>query len=451
MPNTRRVPIPDDWDGETWKDVCVHWPDSDKWLFALMGFLSQPARGRFWDERTGRVVDAQAVGKTIFEANLDLDECTGVECPPGPQGETGPTGPQGETGPAGPTGPQGPQGSTGPTGATGPIGPQGPQGEPGDSGIGAWISPATSPTDWDNVFGGWRALVQYCEDDVEQFLDEIEAAGSAISPFLEFILNLINPAADLEQVVEFFDDATEAGLAFIRAQLTEALKEDLACRGFCLMYGQAVKELSSEIFDAWVSTMDRNMLLAENYYARQILIRGQRWASQHYNIGLNNPDGDWGVLCGCGWSHTFDFTASDGGWAAYVAGEVSWGEYVAGVGWRAIVGAISGSNYRRLSIYPPAFGSTVINGVRVECSVTNGGNWHTENSDIWDAVGQTIIASGAPMPALYIHAWDPAHTTNAFNITMRPAGSVVVPGVPGGSLVCTKIVITGEGVDPWDV
>jgi len=92
MPIKTKHPIPDDWDGETWKDICILWPDSPLWRGILRGFLSTPRRGRFWDEHTGNVRDTQEIGKTIYEANEAMDPCDGVICPPGPMGPTGPPG-----------------------------------------------------------------------------------------------------------------------------------------------------------------------------------------------------------------------------------------------------------------------------------------------------------------------------------------------------------------------
>ena len=63
------IPIPDDWDGETWDCILVEWPDSVAWRGLLRGLVTTPARGRFWDGRTGTITDAQAIGREIEERN----------------------------------------------------------------------------------------------------------------------------------------------------------------------------------------------------------------------------------------------------------------------------------------------------------------------------------------------------------------------------------------------
>lgn len=61
--------IPDDWDEITWDCFLIEWPSSPLWRGILAGFVSTPARGRFWDARSGVIVDAQAIGREIIERN----------------------------------------------------------------------------------------------------------------------------------------------------------------------------------------------------------------------------------------------------------------------------------------------------------------------------------------------------------------------------------------------
>lgn len=72
-----QLPIPNDWDGETWECVQIQWPSSDKWFALLAGLVTSPLRGRFWDERTGTITDVQAVGREIDFRNLPFRDCSG--------------------------------------------------------------------------------------------------------------------------------------------------------------------------------------------------------------------------------------------------------------------------------------------------------------------------------------------------------------------------------------
>lgn len=70
-----RVPIPDDWDGEKWVCYQIQWPKSDKWTGILLGLLSYPMRGRFWDERTGSITSVQSIGWDIWSKSGNLLPC----------------------------------------------------------------------------------------------------------------------------------------------------------------------------------------------------------------------------------------------------------------------------------------------------------------------------------------------------------------------------------------
>lgn len=74
-----QMPIPDDWNGEDWRCITVEFPDSPKYLALLVGYLSQNARGHFWDKRTGTITDAQDIGREIFYRNFPLNDCAGGE------------------------------------------------------------------------------------------------------------------------------------------------------------------------------------------------------------------------------------------------------------------------------------------------------------------------------------------------------------------------------------
>ena len=70
-----KLPIPDDWNGDDWKCVQIDWPDSSRWFAILNGLMSQAARGRLWDERTGTITDVQEVGREIWYRNTPFRSC----------------------------------------------------------------------------------------------------------------------------------------------------------------------------------------------------------------------------------------------------------------------------------------------------------------------------------------------------------------------------------------
>ncbi len=66
-----QIPIPDDWDGVTFVNHVICWPDSVLWKGILAGLVTYPTRGRFWDGATGSIVAAQAAGRQIIQQNTD--------------------------------------------------------------------------------------------------------------------------------------------------------------------------------------------------------------------------------------------------------------------------------------------------------------------------------------------------------------------------------------------
>jgi hypothetical protein len=61
--------IPSDWEGEYCK-FAVCWPNSPRWLAVLRGVLTIPASGRFWNEQTGTITEAQEVICETFDYNF---------------------------------------------------------------------------------------------------------------------------------------------------------------------------------------------------------------------------------------------------------------------------------------------------------------------------------------------------------------------------------------------
>lgn len=76
-----KIPIPTDWNGDTFECYTIQWPNSPEWRSILRGLILSPARGRFWDERSGSVSGAQIVGLQIDTLNLPLTTCDGLIVP----------------------------------------------------------------------------------------------------------------------------------------------------------------------------------------------------------------------------------------------------------------------------------------------------------------------------------------------------------------------------------
>ncbi len=73
-----KIPIPSDWDGQSWDCFNIQWPSSPEYRNILLGFLSQMTRGPFWEISTGWIPDAQAVGWQVWDRNHPLVSCDGT-------------------------------------------------------------------------------------------------------------------------------------------------------------------------------------------------------------------------------------------------------------------------------------------------------------------------------------------------------------------------------------
>lgn len=78
-----KVNIPSDWDGNEWTCVKLAWPNSAQWLSLLAGLVTSPTRGRWYNEQSGTIKDAQEIGLAILDRNLPFTLCN--DAMPAPQ------------------------------------------------------------------------------------------------------------------------------------------------------------------------------------------------------------------------------------------------------------------------------------------------------------------------------------------------------------------------------
>lgn len=64
------VPIPDDWDGESFCCWAVKWPDSSQWQAIFSGLIETPTYGRYWDENTGSILNTIASFRPAYNYNF---------------------------------------------------------------------------------------------------------------------------------------------------------------------------------------------------------------------------------------------------------------------------------------------------------------------------------------------------------------------------------------------
>lgn len=180
------------------------------------------------------------------------------------------------------------------------------------------MPPSSTATTWDHVFGGWRELVRYVEDELESWLDTFDAGTSILDSVVSLLT--VNPMLDLvgvDALMGFFEGVTDAGSQAIRAGMTNSLMDDLACSGFCIMYNADNKTFGDLILAAW-EQQDHTIIDPAKWAmlecAERLLASSK---AKYYNLGKNNPDPDWTILCDCAsdtWQKSFTFAIDSGGW-----------------------------------------------------------------------------------------------------------------------------------------
>lgn len=77
-----KMPIPNDWDGQTFCNYVVKWPNSTLWRIVLRGVCTNPALVAFWDASTGDVDQTIESFQEALDYLLNELRCT-VEVPVG--------------------------------------------------------------------------------------------------------------------------------------------------------------------------------------------------------------------------------------------------------------------------------------------------------------------------------------------------------------------------------
>jgi len=97
------IPVPSDWDNQTWACFEIQWPDSPEWIAILAGLITSVQRGPFWRARNKiEVEQAKLLGRNVVSRNLPFVNCR--TCPDENGSTGGPSVAIGATGGGGPCG-----------------------------------------------------------------------------------------------------------------------------------------------------------------------------------------------------------------------------------------------------------------------------------------------------------------------------------------------------------
>lgn len=161
--------------------------------------------------------------------------------------------------------------------------------------------------------------------------------------------------------------------------------------------------------------------------------------------------------CGCNtWCYEFDFTTSNGGFAAITqSSPIFWQAvpvWVSSQGWVAGEARQTGSNNRwQGASVVKTFAATTVTDIEFHCSATAGQCSTGSNCDTWslvDSTGTVIQGEWVGNPTPGVFSWTGSRTMSS--ISPRIQSSFCTNGcVPSGAAVITKLVLRGTGTNPF--
>lgn len=151
------------------------------------------------------------------------------------------------------------------------------------------------------------------------------------------------------------------------------------------------------------------------------------------------------ISCPTAWTHTFDFTVSNGGWTNDATHSRPFGTYSAGVGWVSVWGTVIVAD-ERLYLERTGVGGEIIQSVTVTYEFVGVcGGARRSGIVVWD--GSTIQREDSVTPDCGDFVHEGVFSDVGTIITTNAVGNASADGAL--EITITKIVVTGLGTDPF--
>jgi hypothetical protein len=466
------IPLPDGDVPETLQCVNLYIPDGAVYKSQLLAALYQLTFWNNWQrDDTGKGAIVARAWSNAIRASIALEACQGgsetmifrvdgcnfqtsiddganwitqfsfdLEACPALQGATGATGATGSTGSTGSTGAQGLPGIDGSPGA---------KGDKGDPGTMTGYVPPDSGATNDNPTRCYMsqfvcaAIFGVYDDNITaiNFAGNVPSAVGVIGGIVGAVLTGVG-AVVLVVVGAMSALATlllNAGAAAASAALDNSDRDTVQQNLYCTLQTQGKIYIDQAVVTAWK---------ALNYTAGAGVVAGADLLGgtiDCFSIGALKQIGEIGALStsndcaamSCGWCHTFDFTASDGGWI--VRQNYKYGTWVSGQGWT--MQYVSGSSYA-VGI-ERTFTATYIASIEVV--------WHFVNPDGANYYGITTTPTHAQSA---VNPSSSSTVTETFNVASASITKILIAdsdnsahGTPGTHIA--SVTIRGTGTDPF--
>lgn len=345
-----------------------------------------------------------------------------------------------------------------------------------------------NPTGCDNdiIYGMTTQLVEFADRLIKDLFEQVKAS-QLTSENVGYIIKLI-PVLEtlpLDEAFEFTAKlADDMEVAYLSAS-TSLLKTEIACELFCLaqlngceLTLEMVRDYFVEKANVTLSYDSVTLFIADFvsgtftgnavYFAMnvlffQIFAFGGKWIEYFWkdylraiNAMYNDPNSDWDTECDdCGWSHTFDFTVSDGGWTPKNNGWGNMGVWSSGNGWDTSDVRISSTGWARIANIEIDFVDTVITSVEMTYDVTKGSynlpaqnaiqvvEWYDSSVEASNEIQFNELSNGDDKK-LKLTA---TNTCDNLSIQVRPSSQASASY--SGSGLITKCVVRGQGTNPF--
>lgn len=347
----------------------------------------------------------------------------------------------------------------------------------------------------DIIYGMTTQLVEFADRLCKDLFEQIDASQlSAVN--VGYLLKLIPvvetlPLDELFELTDKLVDDLETGYLSASTQL---LKTEISCDLFCLakdnncqltleMVRDYFEEKSGIVFtytdvgQFLIDFIDGTFIGNAIYYGMntllfQIFAFGGKFLEYLFEDYLrvissmfNDPNPDWVTDCDpcvSTWTHTFDFTVNDGGFIPRNPGvgvTGTFANYIASTGWSYGDATFSSGDHRRIVSIEKTFVDTAITEVEVTYTVENKNVSAALNGVTGSAV--SVRDNGVVQASITDTAGNVVNGVDqVMTLTMNPAetgdlipifqlSSAIVGATWAGNVVVTKVVISGEGTNPF--
>jgi hypothetical protein len=314
-------------------------------------------------------------------------------------------------------------------------------------------------SDLDCLWGGSLNLVNYIVSVASNLADIMDAAATAVDAVSDFIV--LFPAFNriaITTALGAIEGGLTIGTAVLRQGFAQEAKEVIACELFCLIRNaDNGNTLTLELYEQWLDIVSNHDVddppqlwsLGISWVADIARdIAGRHYAFKQFQLGLNNCENDWEILCNdcveSMWCYEFDFTVSDGEWIAPAGADR--GVWSSGQGWEQsfgndACGAYISKDFARRTVTKVTMTYSLISG-----NLNRGGTIFLVDGGIAQDTQPVPLTNGTDLTLV----WEGSETIDNIQLNVNSRSSPTLENcVASETATITKVRIEGFGLNPF--